>query len=292
MELEQLVCLGCDVGHVTQAVTWTAWRVGGNGSSYPAIDAPHGRPATTPREDDGGRARISARTIDAVSDTADIDEVRAAYEASAPTYLHHIGTTVDEHVETASDIELLEQVAARLRDQAPGVVLDVGCGPGRVAAFLTTRGVATIGVDLSEAMLDAARLAHHGLPVVQGDLHRLPVGPGSVAGLMSWYSIIHTPPAGLRRVFAEFARVVRPDGVLVVAFQSGTGESLRRDDAYGTGLPMTSIRHDAARVADELERAGLTVESRRDRPAARSYETTAQTAFVASRRGAVPGSSR
>ena len=42
-------------------------------------------------------------------------------------------------------------------------------------------------------------------------------------GVLLWYSIIHTPPAGQPQIFAEAARVLRPDGHLLVGFQSGDG---------------------------------------------------------------------
>lgn len=42
----------------------------------------------------------------------------------------------------------------------PGMrVLDIGCGPGRHSLELAARGVATIGIDLSETFIDLARAA-------------------------------------------------------------------------------------------------------------------------------------
>lgn len=38
-----------------------------------------------------------------------------------------------------------------------GPVLDVGCGPGRAAAFLREQGVAALGLDISAALVDLAR---------------------------------------------------------------------------------------------------------------------------------------
>lgn len=45
----------------------------------------------------------------------------------------------------------------RLLKQLDGPVLDVGCGPGRAAAFLRQRGVPALGLDANPALVDLAR---------------------------------------------------------------------------------------------------------------------------------------
>ena len=49
-------------------------------------------------------------------------------------------------------------------------VLDAGCGTGRVAIELSRRGHDVVGVDVDEAMLEAARAKAPDLTWVQGDL--------------------------------------------------------------------------------------------------------------------------
>jgi len=57
-------------------------------------------------------------------------------------------------------------------------VLDVACGAGRHAAALAAAGARPVGIDLSPALLRHARGA--GVPLVRGDMRRLPVRAGSV----------------------------------------------------------------------------------------------------------------
>src|SRR6202042_952066 len=52
----------------------------------------------------------------------------------------------------------------------PPSVLDAGCGTGRVAMELHRRGHIVVGVDVDEAMLEAARAKAPDLPWVHGDL--------------------------------------------------------------------------------------------------------------------------
>lgn len=40
----------------------------------------------------------------------------------------------------------------------------------------------------------------------------------SLAGILTWYSTIHLPPADLDRVLAEFHRLLAPFGMLVAGF--------------------------------------------------------------------------
>ena len=40
----------------------------------------------------------------------------------------------------------------------------------------------------------------------------------SLAGILTWYSTIHMPPADLDRVLTEFRRLLAPSGVLVAGF--------------------------------------------------------------------------
>lgn len=55
----------------------------------------------------------------------------------------------------------------------PTRVLDAGCGTGRVAIELASRGIEVVGVDLDPSMLKQARTKAPGLPWVLGDLSRL-----------------------------------------------------------------------------------------------------------------------
>ena len=58
-----------------------------------------------------------------------------------------------------------------IKSQTVGRVADVGCGPGRVAAFLAERGLDVVGVDVSQAMLAVARTAHPHIEFKAGQLN-------------------------------------------------------------------------------------------------------------------------
>lgn len=102
-----------------------------------------------------------------------------------------------------------------LESLPPGRALDAACGTGRHSAYLASLGHDVIGVDNSPAMLDRARGKVSGGEFLQGDLAALPLPDDHVDLVVCALSLMHVPE--LKPVFAEFARVLRPRGHLVIS---------------------------------------------------------------------------
>jgi ubiquinone/menaquinone biosynthesis C-methylase UbiE len=102
----------------------------------------------------------------------------------------------------------------------PAAVLDVGCGTGALLRTLADRlpaGVALAGVDPAPTMIEVGRAAVGANPRVRlarATAEHLPFGDASFDLVVSTVSFAHwaDQPAGL----AEIARVLRPDGRLVL----------------------------------------------------------------------------
>jgi SAM-dependent methyltransferase len=107
---------------------------------------------------------------------------------------------------------------AELARAAGGPVADLGCGPGYVTAYLASLGLDAFGVDLSPEMIRIARAAHPGLRFEIGSMAALDVGDGTLSGILSRYSIIHTPPTEVPAVLAEFRRVLASGGHVLLSF--------------------------------------------------------------------------
>lgn len=139
-----------------------------------------------------------------------------------------------------------------------GPVVDVGCGSGRVTAFLADLGVSVSGVDLSPGMVAAARRTHPALRFEVGSMLSLDIPAGSLGGLVAWYSIIHVPDELLADVLAQFHRVLAPDGLLQLAFQVGD-EPLHLTSAGEHAVSLDFHRRRPSAVAALLEAAGFEV---------------------------------
>jgi SAM-dependent methyltransferase len=110
---------------------------------------------------------------------------------------------------------LIEGLCAHLHGR--GLCLDAGVGTGSIALPLVEAGIPVVGVDRSQAMLDALQAKCGGaapFPLVQGDLTHLPLGEGAFGAALA-ANVFHLIPAWQAAV-AELVRVVRQGGLLLV----------------------------------------------------------------------------
>jgi SAM-dependent methyltransferase len=217
------------------------------------------------------------------SESDHLASTRAVYDHATDQYVDAVGTTVSPRFEAPLDRAVLDVFAESVREVGSGTVLDAGCGPGRVAAYLAERGLDARGVDISAAMIEAARAAHPHLRFDEGRLTTLPVADRSMRGVVYWYSIIATPPDDLAPVWAELHRVLDDDGRVLVAFQAGQGEPFTRPDAFGSGAELTLYRHAVADVSASLRACGFEVRAQVQREPCFAHETTPQAFLLAER---------
>jgi uncharacterized protein len=179
-------------------------------------------------------------------------KVRTAYDAAAPAYAERLGDELDHK---PFDRWLLGRVAA-LADGAP--VVDVGTGPGHVAAYLAADGVDVTGVDLSSAMVEEARRRFPHLTFAVGDLADL-LRPPAAAGwgaVTAWYALVHLAGSELAPTVASLTRVLAPGGWLALALHAGA-EVRHADDLFGERVDVDFVLHDPEAVVAAVRAAGL-----------------------------------
>ena len=110
------------------------------------------------------------------------------------------------------------RVLRALSPDPQALVLDAGCGTGRITLALARR-CRLLAVDFSLASLVRCRskLEQAGLSatLVQADLNHLPVAPGTLDGVVSCQVLEHLPSAESRAgALAGWRRALRPGGRL------------------------------------------------------------------------------
>lgn len=164
-----------------------------------------------------------------------------------------------------------------------GRVVEIGCGPGQIAAYLHARGVAVEGLDLSPEMVAEATARHPGVAFCVGDMFALPYGDGALAGVVAFYAIVHAPTADLPRPIAELARVLAPGGLAAIAFHAGS-EQIHLDAMFGRPTALDFWFHAPEAVAAALEAAGLVIEARLDRAPYPGVEHASRRTYLLARR--------
>lgn len=130
-------------------------------------------------------------------------------------------------------------------------VLDAGCGTGRVAIRLASRGYAVVGVDVDTSMLEVARTAAPDLHWVQADLVGLDLGR-TFDLVVSAGNVIPLVAEGTEaEVVSRLGEHVDAGGLLV------TGFGLDQEHLPETGAPVPLADYDAWCAA-----AGLRLETR------------------------------
>lgn len=173
-------------------------------------------------------------------------DARTAYAQRATEYIELLGAMSTVH---PVDERLVTSWATSL----DGPVLDAGCGPGHWTAHLVAQGVQASGLDQVPEFIESARRQHPDVSYSLGDLDALPQADASLAGVLSWYSLIHHAPETIQVPLREFARVLRPGGGLLLGFFAWP--TLERFDHAVVG----AYRWPAERLTAEVEAAGFAV---------------------------------
>jgi SAM-dependent methyltransferase len=122
--------------------------------------------------------------------------------------------------------------------------------------------VPAIGIDLSVKALLNARQSAPDVGLVASDVCGLPFPARSCAGAIAFYCLHHLPRSGLAAALQELHRVLKPDGVLVIATHLGEGEVYSGTEWMGHQIdPMGGTLYTVADLEQQLAAASFIVET-------------------------------
>ncbi len=180
------------------------------------------------------------------------------------------------------DCERLDRFAARLQG---GRVCDLGCGPGQVARYLHDRGVDVFGLDLSPKMVEQARNLNPEIEFAQGTMFSLDAEDAAWAGVLAFYSIIHIPRIEVPRVLGEIRRVLKPGGLLFLAFHLGQ-QVEEVQDLWGKQVCLEFTFFERAEMERYLRDAGYTIEESLERDPYPDVEAQTRRAYILAKKPA------
>ncbi|WP_208348201.1 class I SAM-dependent methyltransferase [Pseudaestuariivita rosea] len=110
-------------------------------------------------------------------------------------------------------------MSARVLASGAQKMLDVGCGEGRFCRMMAAQGVATVGIDPTAELLQAAKAADPGGDYKLAGAEALPFDDGSFPLVVSYLTLIDIADA--RTGLSEMVRVLAPGGRLLIANLTG-----------------------------------------------------------------------
>ncbi len=179
------------------------------------------------------------------------------------------------------DRELLDRFADRVHGAGP--VCDLGCGPGQIARYLHEHRVDAFGVDLSPTMIDVARRLSPGIHFEQGDMRALRAADGTWAGIAAFYSIIHIPRESVVSTLRELWRVLKPNGLLLLAFHIGN-EVVHLDEWWDKPVALDFVFFSLAEMEGYLREAGFVIEEVLERAPYETVEHASRRGYIIARK--------
>ena len=208
------------------------------------------------------------------------EDLQSSYDRVAADYAVEFRDELDKKPFDRKMLDWLAEKAGAL-----GVICDMGCGPGQVARYLHGRGVEACGVDFSPAMVQQARRLNPEVDFRQGDMLALSeVEADAYGGIAAFYSIVHIPRAKVVRALKELGRVLRPRGVLLLAFHVGQGVK-HLEEWWGKEVSVDFLFFGTEEVKGYLAAAGFVLEEVIERdPYPEAVEYQSRRAYVFARK--------
>ncbi|PCI41878.1 MAG: SAM-dependent methyltransferase [Rhodospirillaceae bacterium] len=171
--------------------------------------------------------------------------------SSKPDLFHTTKRTLSHYSRTAEgfrsgtwDHDVTQNYQAlleALEGEAPHIVLDFGCGPGRDLAYFKAQGIQAVGLEGSLEFVNMARL-ETGCEVLHQNFLELDLGENRFDGIFANATLFHVPSAELPRVLGELYDSLKNGGVLFASNPRGDNQEGFQGERYCCYHDLTAWR--------------------------------------------------
>lgn len=161
-----------------------------------------------------------------------------------------------------------------------GLCADFGCGPGQTTKFLYDNcAKELIGIDLSPAMISAARKLSPEIEFETGDLLNIVYPSGYLGSALAFYAIVHFTNDQIRKCFGEINRVLKTGGDFLFSFHVGD-EVVHFDKAHDKEVDIDLFFFKTDDIIELLYETGFSVIDAIERRPYEGVEYPSRRAYV------------
>lgn len=144
-----------------------------------------------------------------------VDKIRTSYDLVAERYATELA---DDMIKRPLEKGMFASFAELVLALGPGLVGDLGCGPGHVTKHLAGLGLEMFGIDISAAMIAQARIKFPDGRFRIASMLELPIPSDSWIGAVSTYATLHCDAVERAKAHGEVSRVLRSGGFYLHGF--------------------------------------------------------------------------
>jgi SAM-dependent methyltransferase len=184
----------------------------------------------------------------------------------------------DELSNKPFDRLLLKEFASVNKDKGP--LADFGCGPGQTTKFLYDNGVKNmIGIDISLAMIDAARRLSPEIKFETGDILNASYDSNYFGSALAFYAIVHFTYEQIKTAFFEVNRVLKKGGQFLFSFHVGN-EVVHFDRAHEKVVDVDLYFLQTDKIIELLLGTGFKIREALERYPYKDVEYASKRAYV------------
>jgi ubiquinone/menaquinone biosynthesis C-methylase UbiE len=215
-----------------------------------------------------------------------IDKIRTSYDTVADKYASELA---DDMIARPLERGMFLAFAELVQAMGPGVIGDIGCGPGHVTEHLTSLGMQVIGIDVSPEMIEQARKRFPTGDFRIGSMFDLPVLTSAWTGAVSIYATLHSNADERAQTFRELWRVIKPGGYVLHGFYISApdqppGSVYHLANWFGRDVDLDAYFISLDDGTAELERGGFDVMASLVREPLNTKELPARRCYMIAKR--------